>query len=244
MDPYGIALGGRRELVADRRVRVSGLELVIPGLRASPDRLPASPDPWDEEFDEPLAGRWTPLTATGTINSNDTVPSHLYMAVPGTATGANRMALIYRPEPPQPYTWIVKMTGFAMFLGGTLAQQALGIAIGANPPGRMTQLGPVQTTSGNFLRNTDWTYPNTFHGSSNSTVTSSGYAIQRPTWFRVSAVSGNYSWSFSWDGRLFIPVVTNPTNPNTPGALIIFVDAGTQSSPISAIFDYSRITRP
>lgn len=86
-------------------------QIIIPGI-AIPDRVPASPSAYDDEFDttdtsDPMTG-WTTMGTLDALDINSSAASHLRMAK--TATGGFSYYGVYKAAPSMPFTVTCKVT--------------------------------------------------------------------------------------------------------------------------------------
>jgi hypothetical protein len=245
-------------VIADRRERMTGRELVIPGLRADPNIMPRSPSPYDDEFDGPLGGQWTIVGQNSpTVNANDTVPSCLYLRNPGGTLEANQLAGVYMKAPSPPYTVTTRQEAFTINLGTNGVFQAPHLGLAVTTPGRIVTLQiPDQqngATMGCTCPQVNWWDSPTVFGISGEIyrgIETPGYGHVIPSYARwVVAAHNSVTAQFSFDGWTWvtIPTVTN-YDPAMAGGIIgsiwIGVDQGRSNVPVEMVVDWIRFTQP
>lgn len=214
----------------------------IPGLAASPDILPASPSADDEEFDAALSGSWTTFGSPTTVDANATVPSHLYIKAPVSASAQLRG--IYRTLPSAPFTVIAKCAATSARTG-TGGNMEVGLFLGNGSPGAMENFFYRDAGSSNFDFGIQvWTSPTAFSSTPNTTPATGGYGLHAPFWQKIVYTSAtNVSYYFSMDGQLFIPLVTGRNPGITPTVLGFVVYDGAQNTyGCEALWDYMRFS--
>ena len=189
---YGLPQGGQRLIVADRASRVTGRELVVPGLKADP-RVAAAPGPWDKEF-------WAGQMPQGYTEVNS--PTWDYgVSVKGhfTASVAANLSRrgIFWPSPPTPFTVTTYLADLAVYPTTGNNSQQFGLAISDSTPDT-TNVAFIQfATLGDGT--TNCIFQASCGGTTNSASTA-GYGIARPVYFRLvvnSSTSVDCQFSFN-----------------------------------------------
>ncbi len=240
--PYGLPLGGQRIVVAERAARLTGREIVIPGLRAHPNRLPATPSPWDREFSGP--GVLSGYVLSGTIatwDHNKTVPGHLYLAQPGASAG---YGALFWPSPAPPFTVTAFVDGVGLNpTAGNQSQQPY-LCLGAASPAA----GSTMPQVGIWVGGDGSTNCAPFSGV-NGTFVNGGFTpafgILRPHWLRLIVdASHNVTTQFSFCGlpRSFHTLQSAVASGITVGSFGFGArDLGTA---YSVAVGWIRVTRP
>jgi hypothetical protein len=147
----------------------------VPGLRGSPDALPASPNAADDEF-EALSG-WTTLGALDTLNVTD-VPSHAHLV---KTTGGQFVDGIYKASPSTPFTVTAKVSDRIF----DTDYQMSGLMLLETSPGKLIVFGARRHSSFNGLswERSSWTNRTTNAGADVDTTgmpTAGGFLVGRP----------------------------------------------------------------
>jgi hypothetical protein len=241
-DPYGLPSGGQRLVVAERSGRVSGREIVIPGLRAHPDIAPA-PNGFNQEFDSVQLGGATMGSPT-TLDSNKTLASHLYLSGPSAASHANIGR--YWPAPSAPFTVTGKLSAWNANQATVSISQFAGIFVGVATPGAFVT-SEIQTPADGTVRfaSYQWTNPTTFNTSRGTLAGATGYAFKLPVYLRLTVTSSSSiaaSWSFG--GLVYTSIATGINPGITIASYGVFLNPGGGSAPLAAHFDWLRVTTP
>ncbi len=200
-DPYGLALGGQRAIVAERAARISGREIVIPGLRGHPD-IPKY-GPWDKEFDRGMPSGYTVTNAPTAWDCNKTVPGHLFMNV----AADNTIHWITWPSPATPFTVICKLSALEWYPATANNSQQPSLIISTATP----NTGSAHTlgiwTIGDGTANTRPQAAGT------SLASTPGYGLHPPVYLKIVATSNtNVASYFSFDGILWT-LISSGVNP-------------------------------
>lgn len=247
-DGFGAPQGGQRLIVPSRAGRLSGREIVIPRLAADPDQLPASPSPWDDEFDQPtLSSAWTVFgSGSGTSAKTSTVASHLTLTETNSGGGSHNWYGVVRPIPPMPFTAIGKITAWDGVCNAGTGSNWVAMVIGVASPGAFVTMGHFHfnsTTGPIFI---PWTNSTTGGSAITSGPTSNGYGFNCPLWIKyVVTSSSNVSVYFSRDGILYTPYSTGYNTGLTIASIGFGINNATNVSATSSVhFDYIRFKVP
>lgn len=239
MVAYGLPLGGRREIIADRREAITGREIVIPGLRNHPDQPPRTASPWDIEFWRGQMRQGYTEVNSPSWNYNSTVKGHLVWTM---AANQSRRMLVW-PSPPAPFTVTAKIASMAVYPSTTNNSQQFGICISDSSPDT-TNVAYMQWTT-----NGDGTSNCSMQGVVGGTTTMTGtpgYGIARPVYLKIVVASAtSVTMSFSFDGLLYTTVRSNQ-NPGWTPATFGFVGftGTTLSNNVSFAVPWIRVTVP
>jgi len=225
-----LAVSGGADLV---QVASGAGSIRIPGLGGSPDRLPAAPSAYDDEFDT-LEG-WTTLGTLDVLNVTD-FPSHLHMSKNsiGTLTvGA------YKAMPPTPFTVTAKLGNCK--LDSNFVSASLMLAEAA--PGKFFHLGPLFGGYGgsiNDLVASYWSSPTVRGVAYDSLV-----VFRRATWLQL-VVNGPQAATpkYSVGGLIWVtrpPLMIFSFVPANVGLVIAGHNGGGDTE---AIWDWMRFTFP
>ncbi|HLA15265.1 MAG TPA: hypothetical protein VJZ72_00065 [Candidatus Limnocylindrales bacterium] len=238
---YGLPLGGQRLVVAERSSRITGREIVIPRLRADPDRLPSAPSIWDKEFGA-SATMPSGYTVTGTISAwdfNRTVKGHLYIKTGGASAG---YAGIFWPSPPGPFTVTAKIAAMQMLPTVAAQSQQPRLELGTSTIaslGTHPQIGVITSGDGTTNCLVQSGINNTYVGSG----TSPAYALLQPHYLRMIVTSGNsVTCQFSFDGLIW----TTLQGPTASAITIASMGFGARDLATSYAFAVAwlRVTTP
>lgn len=214
---------------------------LIPGLAAHPDRLPASPNADDEEFDAAIDGAWTSYGASTAYDI--TVPSHLYIIAP--ATSSARLNGIARAIPSMPFTVTAKLAAQTLDVA-QVHYPAVGLTLREAATGKSYHV--VVSDEGDTtvkIKNQYWS------SGSGGTITNgsgtapaSGQAMLRPVYLRWVVTDATHVRSyFSYDGMLFVPIGTASVSPGFTFDQVGFVlYAGQLSVDLESLWDWIRFT--
>jgi hypothetical protein len=243
-DPYGLPSGGQRLVVAERAGRVSGREIVIPGLRAHPDIAPA-PNGFNQEFDSVQLGGATMGSPT-TLDSNKTLASHLYLSGPSAASHANIGR--YWVAPATPFTVTAKLASWTGRQANTSIAQFCGLFVGVATPGAFLT-AEIQTPGGGTAETRfamyQWTNPTTFNTSRGTSTSTPAFGVTPPFYLRlVVTSSSSIAGYFSRDGLLWTAIAAGVNPGITIATFGVFCNPGTNSADLQAAFDWIRVTTP
>lgn len=214
--------GGGSDLV---QVASGAGSVVIPGLKASPDVVPASPNAADDEFGA-LSG-WTTLGTLDVSNVTD-FASHVHI---GRTAGAWRCDGIYKATPSTPFTVTAKLADHLAI--NDYRQAAL--FVGAATPGAALTFGPYFETSQKISRQL-WGSPT----SRTSYVMTAG--APGPIYLRMVVTSSTdvVCW-YSYSGLLY-QLAFATTNPGFTIGSVGFVMSDYYGAKVEAAFDWIRFT--
>ena len=218
-----VAVSGGADLV---QVAAGAGNVRIPGLSGSPDRLPASPSAYDDEFDT-LAG-WTTL---GSLDAVDiTVPSHCHLLKNTTGAGING---IFKAAPLAPFTVTAKLTDYRHALNYAGA----GLLLTATSPGRAFSWGPamINEASVQYQRFTSY--------SSRDNTTEGGYGVPDEIRYVRLVVTSSASVACQWsvDGLIWNTYATGVNTSLTIANVGLYL-AGWSGTPSEAHFDWIRFS--
>jgi len=222
----------------------------IPGWDAHPDRVPASPSSFDEEFDGTLTG-WTAINPGGnlTYDANATIPSHLYMSLAATV-GEDTFG-VYKAAPTPPFTVTAKVCGFLDFSNNGYCYQAWGIGVGEASPGRYVGIWAPNneyTDTTTTVEFNEWTDPTTFSRSLTLAPNAEGYAMHGEWYLRLVVTSATSIASYySPNGLLWLPrYPAYAPSPAFSGGGLSVILAQIQNPPTpkgaKGAFDWVRFT--
>ena len=209
-------------------------DVEIPGLAGSGDRVPASPDADDDEFDttdtsDPMTG-WTTLGTPTAHDINSTKRSHYYVK---KAAGSISLVGIYKAMSP-PFTVTACLSSWIMAEGNARA----GVFVAVASPGKIVEIGRG-SDDGATLYVDIWSSPTAFSSVHGSTAARSRYRYLR----LVAASSTDLSALASQDGVLWEPIGTQNFNPSmTIGAAGLLIDPGASGIATEATFDWIRFS--
>jgi hypothetical protein len=212
--------------------------VTIPGI-AVPDRVPASPNAKDDEFDA-LSG-WSTLGTLDTSNVTD-YKSHYH--IKRTSSAAN-VDGIYKAGPSVPYTVTAKLAATNID-NGSPGHRSVGILLADTTPTALLLIEYNFASGGNFsVSARKWTNRTTFSSSLNDTSpwTASVQAVTpMPLYLRALVTSStSVTVSYSLDGFIFHTTATvNPgiTFVNVGISVSDPVDSG--GNTVEGIFDWIR----
>jgi len=206
--------------------------IVIPGLEVA-DRVPASPNAKDDEFDGDLSA-WTTLGSLDVLNTSD-IPSHLHMKV---NSSAYQLDGIYRAIPSMPFTVTVKWADYRHHAQYNLYHIVLGESDASH---RWWTYGNAEVAS--YVLWTDWC---TTHWSNRTTrdgVTDNNAGGYMQRYMRMTVASAtNVTVQRSHAGLVWVTSGAS-INPSigTPTVIGIAV-TGYTSIPVEAAVDWIRFT--
>lgn len=215
----------------------------IPGLAAHPDRLPASPNADDEEFDAAPDGAWA-LFGSGSPTSDITTPSHLHLTAP--ASGSVLLRGYARAIPSMPFTITAKVSAHTLDVSQNHAP-FVGLGLREAATGKSYHVILALTGSANnvVIKNQYWS---NLTGSTitdgSTTPTTKGFGLLRPVYLRWVVTNATTVRSyFSYDGLLYTSIGTATVNPGFTFDEVGFVlYAATLSVALEAMFDWVRFT--
>jgi len=215
--------------------------IIIPGLAASPDIKPGSPNGQDDEFEttdtsDPMTG-WTTLGAPTVHNMNSTALSHYY--VEKAAAAGVAIEGIYKAVPGFPYTVTTKITDTVVLRldfirGGQLMLLETG-------PGRIWACGPL-FDGGARVAVVAYTSRTVF--SSVIAQLNAGAVELRPPYYlrAVCADATHVDFQVSHGGLIWYSIAGNQTLPFTSAFHGLSIDAEQATYAAKAAFDYFRVT--
>lgn len=225
---------------------------MIPGWASHPDKLPASPSAFDDEFDGPLDAAWTQINAAQlTVDAGTSFPSHLYMAV--TPTTGEHTYGIYKPAPTPPFTVTCKVVGNIDFSDGSYCYQAWGLGVGEATPGRYVAVWTPNNEYTNITTTVEfneWVNPDLFSRSLTLAPEAEGVGMFGEWYLRLVVASASSIASFySPNGRLWIPrYPAYAPSPSFAGGGLSVILGEIQNPPsskgCSAVYDWVRFTTP
>lgn len=129
--------GGGSDLV---QVASGAGSIVIPGLAASPDIVPASPSAYDEEFGAALSGSWTAFGTPDTCAANGTGHASNLHINKNSCAG---IAGAYKASPSVPFAVTTRISG--MRWGANY--NSAGLVLAPAPPPNYWRVGPVNANA-------------------------------------------------------------------------------------------------
>jgi hypothetical protein len=207
--------------------------VVIPGLKASPDHIPASPSAYDEEFDT-LVG-WITLGTLDVLNVTD-FASNVHMI---KNTSGGQLDGIYKTAPSVPYIVTCKLTDMLRIANF----QAAGLAIGDATPTAWWAFTPDYNSAyglGVDALTTAWSNRTTRGATTDYNL---GSPIV-PNYLRLIVTSAtNVTAQFSYFGLLGWHTIANGINPGlTPSKIALVVSGIAATVRAEALFDWLRFT--
>lgn len=208
----------------------------IDGLSGSPDRLPASPSTFNDEFNEGSAGIPTGWTTLGTPTSidTDTVVSNVHIVSENSASVA--LVGMYKAIPAFPFTVTAKMTDNNMHT----INNTCGLFVGEAVPGNMysVALDAVGGTPSVLadIEGAHWTSPSVFAAAIGTAVTNQAPAI----YLRIVATSTSaIQLQWSRNGIAYYNVGTSVNPGLTIGSVGLFANSQAAST-FDSFFDWIR----
>ena len=199
----------------------------IPGLKGSPDVVPASPSAYDDEFNS-LTG-WTTLGTLDTLNVTD-FASHLHIK---RAQGTWNVDGIYKAIPSMPFTVTAKLSDF--YLKDNYQQH--GILLAETGPGKLMTWGPWWV-SGECMGYILWN-----SRTSRNTYGYAGLARLRNNYLRlVVASSTDVTCQYSNDGFIWVSMYASVNPGFTIASVGLAASMNDTSGTVEAAFDWIRFT--
>lgn len=240
---YGLPQGGQRLVVPNRASKVTGREIVIPRLAYDPDRIPAAPSPWDDEFEGPLGGQWTSYGSGGSPGYDLTsVPGCLTLRQNNSGGGSSQSFGVVKPIPPMPFTVIGKLAACDAITSGSAGHNHAGLVVATASPGAALSYGMWWFNSTTSPLGFLWTNPTSINTGVGGGSASNGYSFGPPIWIKLVVVSSsNVSMYISRDGLLWTPGQT-AYNPGFTIAMVGLDHHGPSGT--ATAFDWMRFTIP
>ena len=218
-----VAVSGGADLV---QVAVGAGNVRIPGLSGSPDRLPASPSAYDDEFDA-LTG-WTTLGTLDVLNVTD-FPSHLHMKRAVTSWDTDG---IYKAIPSMPFTVTAKIADCRYEAN----YQFHGLMLGEASPGKLFMFGPIWV-NGPHVYYTVWNS----RTSRSSTLDADVGGLMR--WIRMIVTSStSVQCQYSRDGLIWLNYGTAQNPGFTIGSVGLAGNTNDLSGTVDGFFDWIRFS--
>jgi len=203
----------------------------IPGLSGSPDRVPASPSAYDDEFDATLSG-WTTLGALDIADSN-AIPSHLHLTK--TLTVAMNGDGIYKACPSMPFTVTAKLTDYLH----NANYSNVGLMVGEATPGKFMLFGPCFHSSYNWWTAFSYAVWNS-RTSRASWVPSDG--PRQPYVRMIVASSTSVTMQVSGDGLIWVTKHTAINPGFTIGSAGFYITGNEGAFTVELAADWIRFT--
>jgi len=219
-----VAVSGGADLV---QVAVGAGNVRIPGLSGSPDRLPASPSAYDDEFDT-LTG-WTTLGTLDVLNVTD-FPSHLHMK---RAQAAWNVDGIYKAIPSMPFTVTCKMNDY--FLKDNYEMH--GLLLAEAGPGKLVHWGPWYVAGENmgYVIWNSRTSRNTYAYAAKSRLKTAYLRL-------VVTSSTSVAFQYSEDGLIWVTMYTG-INPGFTIAYVGLAMSGNDNADtVEGVWDWIRFS--
>ena len=217
-------------------------EIVIPGVAVA-DRVPASPNASDDEFDttdtsDPMTG-WTTLQTPTSHNINSTFPSHYYITKTATTASTGHVGIYKAWTPSNGDSITCKLTDYAWTNANYMRGGALFIAEAT--PGKMMVIHWVQDTINGVygeLAVNYYTAPGTY-SSAPGAVKRDGHPA--PLYLRVVYNSStSISYYFSTTGLIYKPILLAHNPGFTVGSFGLSVEPNNATYDGTAAFDWIR----
>ena len=201
----------------------------IPGLKGSPDVVPASPSAYDDEFNS-LTG-WTTLGTLDTLNVTD-FASHLHIK---RACAAWEVSGIYKALPSVPFTVTAKIAD------GTVNTnyQSIGLILLEAGNAKMHMWGSTwASTLGNLIAFRSWW--------SNHTTRTSYASVATPRfvpYFRIIVTAtNNVAFDYSYDGFIYNRLSSAVDLTFTPAYVGLAMSGQDTALTVEAAIDWIRFT--
>jgi hypothetical protein len=238
---YGVAKTSGVTSTDVIKTNVGAGQVYIPGLRGSPDALPASPNAKDDEF-EALSG-WTTLGTLDTSNVTD-YPSHYHIK---RISSAAEVDGIYKTAPSMPFTVTAKIAA-ANIDNGSPGHRSVGILLADSTPTALALVEFNFATGGQFaISCRKWASRTSFTSALNDTniwTASAMVTPPMPLYLRALVTSStSVTVSYSLDGFIFHTTATvNPGITFANFGLSVSDPTDSGGNTVEGIIDSIRIT--
>ncbi len=233
---WGTGGGGGSDLV---QVASGAGSVRIPGIDVQ-DRVPASPNAKDDEFDA-LSG-WTTLGTLDVSNVTD-FASHLHLKRTSSAANVDG---IYKTAPSMPFTVTAKISA-ANLNNGAAGHRSVGILLADSTPTALALVEFNFASGGNYnISIRKWTNRTTFSSSLNDiSIFPNSMALPPIPFYIRAIVTSSTSLTNNWslDGKLWTPAATvNPGISFANVGLSVSCPVDGSGNTVEGLFDWIRFS--